>query len=78
MALRFANTIFEPLWNNNYISTVQITFKEDIGTEVPYLGFLCKLTIAQGRGGYFDEYGIIRDVLQNHLTQVGSCRVPSP
>lgn len=56
MALRFANVVFEPLWNRFYISNVQITFKEDIGTE--------------GRGGYFDQFGIIRDVMQNHLLQI--------
>ena len=56
MVLRFANAIFEPLWNREHISTVQITFKEPFGTE--------------GRGGYFDEFGIIRDVMQNHLLQV--------
>ncbi|CAH0475320.1 unnamed protein product [Peronospora belbahrii] len=56
LMLRFGNTIFEPVWNRNYISSVTITFKEDIGT--------------QGRGGYFDSYGIIRDVMQNHLLQV--------
>mmetsp|Transcript_21329 Transcript_21329/g.36661 ORF Transcript_21329/g.36661 Transcript_21329/m.36661 type:complete len:527 (-) Transcript_21329:244-1824(-) len=54
--LRFANSIFEPLWNRNFIKTVTITFKEDIGT--------------QGRGGYFDSVGIVRDVMQNHLLQV--------
>ena len=58
MVLRFANAIFEPLWNRDHISTVQITFKEPFGTE--------------GRGGYFDEFGIIRDVMQNHLLQVMS------
>jgi len=56
MTLRFANSFWEPLWNRNYISSVLITFKEDIGTE--------------GRGGYFDEFGIIRDVMQNHLLQI--------
>jgi glucose-6-phosphate 1-dehydrogenase len=56
MVLRFANLVFEPLWNRNYIKNVTITFKEDIGT--------------QGRGGYFDEFGIIRDVMQNHLLQI--------
>jgi len=56
MVLRFANLVFEPLWNRNYIQNVTITFKEDIGT--------------QGRGGYFDEFGIIRDVMQNHLLQI--------
>jgi len=56
MGLRFANSVFEPLWNRNYIKCVLITFKENIGTE--------------GRGGYFDEFGIIRDVMQNHLLQI--------
>jgi len=53
---RFGNSWLEPIFNNNYISNVQITFKEDFGTE--------------GRGGYFTNYGIIRDVIQNHLMQV--------
>lgn len=56
MMLRFANQVFEPLWNKDHIQSVTITFKEDFGT--------------QGRGGYFDEFGIIRDVLQNHLLQM--------
>jgi glucose-6-phosphate 1-dehydrogenase len=56
MVLRFANAVFEPLWDSRSISNVQITFKEPFGTE--------------GRGGYFDEFGIIRDVMQNHLLQV--------
>jgi len=45
-----------PFGTENYVSSVQITFKEDIGTE--------------GRGGYFDQFGIIRDVMQNHLLQI--------
>lgn len=53
---RFANIMYEPIWNNNYIKSVQIVFKETGGVE--------------GRGGYFDQYGIIRDVMQNHLMQV--------
>ncbi|KAI8898854.1 glucose-6-phosphate dehydrogenase [Globomyces pollinis-pini] len=56
MVLRFANVFFGAVWNRFYISNVQITFKEPIGT--------------QGRGGYFDEFGIIRDVMQNHLLQI--------
>lgn len=56
MVLRFANAVFEPLWNARSIANVQITFKEPFGTE--------------GRGGYFDDFGIIRDVMQNHLLQV--------
>ena len=47
MVLRFGNVLLQPLWNRNYIKSVIINFKEDIGT--------------QGRGGYFDGYGIIRD-----------------
>ncbi|KAJ1941083.1 Glucose-6-phosphate 1-dehydrogenase, partial [Linderina macrospora] len=56
LALRFANVFYEAVWNRHYISNVQITFKEPFGTE--------------GRGGYFDEFGMIRDVMQNHLLQV--------
>jgi len=56
MVLRFANEVFEPVWNRHHIASVQITFKEPFGT--------------QGRGGYFDEFGIIRDVMQNHLIQI--------
>jgi glucose-6-phosphate 1-dehydrogenase len=54
--MRFANPIFGAWWNRHYVSNVQISFKEDFGT--------------QGRGGYFDQYGIIRDVIQNHLLQI--------
>jgi len=56
MVMRFANLVWEPLWNRHHIANITITFKEDIGTE--------------GRGGYFDEFGIIRDVMQNHLLQI--------
>lgn len=54
--LRFSNLIFEPLWSRQYIRNVQFIFAEDFGTE--------------GRGGYFDNYGIIRDIMQNHLLQI--------
>ncbi|CAE5958621.1 unnamed protein product [Arabidopsis arenosa] len=54
--LRFSNLIFEPLWSRQYIRNVQFIFSEDFGTE--------------GRGGYFDNYGIIRDIMQNHLLQI--------
>jgi len=64
MVLRFANLVFEPVWNKNFIKNVTITFKEDIGT--------------QGRGGYFDEFGIIRDVMQNHLLQIFSLVAMEP
>mmetsp|Transcript_94081 Transcript_94081/g.263328 ORF Transcript_94081/g.263328 Transcript_94081/m.263328 type:complete len:529 (+) Transcript_94081:84-1670(+) len=56
VTLRFGNQVFEPLWNRESIASVQITFKEDLGTG--------------GRGGYFDGFGIIRDIMQNHLMQV--------
>lgn len=54
--LRFANIWLERIWNTENINCVILTFKEPFGTE--------------GRGGYFDQYGIIRDILQNHLLQV--------
>ncbi|MGO4956384.1 glucose-6-phosphate dehydrogenase [Luteococcus sp. Sow4_B9] len=56
LALRFANQMFEPIWNNNYVSHVQITMAEDIG-----IG---------GRAGYYDGIGAARDVIQNHLLQL--------
>jgi glucose-6-phosphate 1-dehydrogenase len=56
MVFRFANEFFEPLWNNRYIDHVQITGAEALGIE--------------GRGGYFDDAGILRDMVQNHLFQV--------
>ncbi|YAL81902.1 glucose-6-phosphate dehydrogenase [Dermacoccaceae bacterium W4C1] len=56
LALRFANQMFEPIWNSHYVDHVQITMAEDIG-----IG---------GRAGYYDGIGAARDVIQNHLLQL--------
>ena len=55
LILRFGNRIFEPIWNRDHIESVSIAFSETIGVE--------------GRAGYFDRFGITRDVVQNHLLQ---------
>ncbi|MGD9634972.1 MAG: glucose-6-phosphate dehydrogenase [Pirellulales bacterium] len=56
LVLRFANTIFEPVWNRNYIDHVQITVAEEVDV--------------QTRAGYYDRAGVVRDMFQNHLLQL--------
>jgi len=56
LVTRFANGIFEPIWNRNYIEYVEVTSSENIGIE--------------GRGGYYDNSGALRDMVQNHLLQL--------
>lgn len=64
LVTRFANSIFEPLWNRNYIHHVEITNAESVGVEK--------------RGGYYDSSGALRDMFQNHLLQIVSLIVMEP
>jgi glucose-6-phosphate 1-dehydrogenase len=64
MVFRFANGIYEPIWNRNYIDHVQITNAEAVGVE--------------GRGGYYEGAGVLRDMIQNHVFQVLSHVVMEP
>jgi glucose-6-phosphate 1-dehydrogenase len=58
LVLRFGNSIFEPLWNRNHVDYVEITAAESIGIE--------------GRGSFYEQTGVVRDIIQNHLLQVMS------
>ena len=64
LVLRFGNAIFEPIWNRRYVDHVQITVAEDLGVGT--------------RGGYYDESGALRDIVQNHMLQVLSIIAMEP
>jgi glucose-6-phosphate 1-dehydrogenase len=64
LVLRFGNAIFEPVWNRRYIDHVQITVAEDLGVGT--------------RGGYYDQTGALRDIVQNHMMQVLSIVAMEP
>lgn len=64
LVTRFSNSIFEPLWNRNYIKHIEITNAESVGVEK--------------RGGYYDKSGALRDMFQNHLLQIVSLIVMEP
>ena len=62
--IRFANAVFEPLWNNRYIANIQVTSSETLGVEE--------------RARYYDKSGAVRDMLQNHMLQIVSLLAMEP
>ncbi|VAI44436.1 unnamed protein product [Triticum turgidum subsp. durum] len=72
--LRFSNLVFQPLWSRDYIRNVQLIFSEDFGTEGRGRSALLRRPVGSDKNvhslAYFDNYGIIRDIMQNHLLQI--------
>ena len=64
LALRFANAIFEPIWNRRYVDHIQITVAEELGVE--------------HRGGFYETAGALRDIVQNHVMQVLALTLMEP
>src|SRR6187399_2362133 len=64
LVLRFANGIFEPIWNRQFVDHIQLTVSESIGIE--------------GRAGYYEQAGAIRDIFQNHLLQLVAITAMEP